>query len=119
MIAGDLHKREPYTEAQTGDIVAQLLKAVAYMHKEGYVHRDLKFDSIMFESKDSNVVKIIEFGLSSTQGLDWHTRLTELVPTPYPLLPLQSILELDIGTSWHNPVQHVTRSFTRQLCDAC
>jgi len=48
---GDLYQRKPYTEAQACRIVHQLLSAVAYMHSEGYVHRDLKV-----RTKDASIV---------------------------------------------------------------
>lgn len=39
---GDLYARSPYTEKQAFNVLHQLLKAVRYMHREGFVHRDIK-----------------------------------------------------------------------------
>jgi serine/threonine protein kinase len=34
------------------------------MHNEGFVHRDLKLENIMFRDKGSLDVKIVDFGFS-------------------------------------------------------
>jgi len=62
---GDLYTRLPYTEKQAAGIVGKLVSAVKYMHDHGIVHRDLKFENIMFENGDDNAeIKVIDFGLS-------------------------------------------------------
>jgi len=58
---GDLYKRAPYTEASARAVLVPVLHAVTYMHDQGYIHRDLKMENIMF---NGDVVKIIDFGLS-------------------------------------------------------
>jgi len=43
----------------------QICAAVRYLHSKNVCHRDLKFENIMFESKDENaMVILIDFGLS-------------------------------------------------------
>ena len=43
----------------------QICSAVRYLHSKNVCHRDLKFENIMFESKDDNaMVILIDFGLS-------------------------------------------------------
>lgn len=46
--------------------MAKLFHAVAYMHKKGVCHRDLKPQNILFENEqpDAELV-IIDFGLSA------------------------------------------------------
>jgi len=62
---GDLYARIPYTEQQAGRIIKQLLSAISYMHDRKIIHRDLKFENIVFESKDPDaLIKVIDFGLS-------------------------------------------------------
>ena len=61
---GDLFSRSPYTEKQAAKIVHQILRAVAYMHKMGVIHRDLKHENILFLNSESSKIKIIDFGLS-------------------------------------------------------
>lgn len=61
---GDLHARKPYSEKDANSISKQLLSAIRYMHTKGIVHRDLKFENIMWESPSSDQIKVIDFGLS-------------------------------------------------------
>mmetsp|Transcript_35395 Transcript_35395/g.87974 ORF Transcript_35395/g.87974 Transcript_35395/m.87974 type:complete len:437 (-) Transcript_35395:386-1696(-) len=55
---------QPLTEMEIADIMRQMLTACAYIHKVGIVHRDLKPQNLLFAAKGSNVVKMIDFGLS-------------------------------------------------------
>lgn len=62
---GDLYERMPYSEQQAATITKQILSAVSYMHKRNIVHRDIKMENLLFESKHpSALVKVIDFGLS-------------------------------------------------------
>lgn len=62
---GDLYSRRPYSEKESARIVQKLLSAVHYLHEKRIVHRDLKFENIMFENtSESAEVKLIDFGLS-------------------------------------------------------
>jgi len=56
----------------TKSIVRQILDGIAYIHKNGYIHCDIKLENIMLtdESQDSPVVRIIDFG--STQLIKNH-----------------------------------------------
>jgi len=47
---GDLYTRAPYSERQSVEIVEQLLSAVAHMHRNNIIHRDIKFENILFEN---------------------------------------------------------------------
>ena len=53
--AGDLYARAPYAESQVADVISQLCSAISYMHKNNVVHRDLKVENIMFESRYATV----------------------------------------------------------------
>lgn len=62
---GDLYTRSPYSEQEAAKIMQKLLSAIRYMHEHSIVHRDLKFENILFESVDPNAeIKVIDFGLS-------------------------------------------------------
>ncbi|EJK71500.1 hypothetical protein THAOC_07053 [Thalassiosira oceanica] len=62
---GDLYSRAPYTETEAAKIVSHLCSAISHMHKNGCVHRDLKFENIMFQSKrQSAQIQVLDFGLS-------------------------------------------------------
>jgi calcium-dependent protein kinase len=70
---GDLYTRDPYTEQQASGIVQSVLSAVAYLHSRNIVHRDLKFENIMFVSQSLTAeVKLIDFGLSQKYADDTH-----------------------------------------------
>jgi len=61
----DLYARVPYTEAQVAKIMTKLLSAIVYCHQRKIVHRDLKMENVMFESKCPDAeIKLIDFGLS-------------------------------------------------------
>lgn len=62
---GDLYARAPYMESQAASIVSQICSAISHMHKNGVVHRDLKVENIMFESREPTArIKVLDFGLS-------------------------------------------------------
>jgi len=62
---GDLYTRLPYTESDSAYITGKLLSAIKYMHDHAIVHRDLKFENIMFENRSPEAeIKVIDFGLS-------------------------------------------------------
>lgn len=61
---GDLSQRRFETENDVCSVVFQLAEAVAHCHHTGIVHRDLKMENIMFVSKDSDSIRLIDFGLS-------------------------------------------------------
>ena len=68
LTGGDLHARHPYTERQSAMIVGKVLSAVSYMHKHHVLHRDIKYENIMFESSRPDAeVKLI--GKSSMVSL--------------------------------------------------
>ena len=45
---------------------SQLMKAVSYMHYNGISHRDLKPENLLFVNPESNVLKLVDFGISKS-----------------------------------------------------
>jgi serine/threonine protein kinase len=84
---GDLYSRDPYTEEEAARIISSILSAVSYMHNRGIVHRDLKYENILFVNRSPKAeVKLIDFGLSKTYGKSGQT-MTDGVGTIYTMAP--------------------------------
>lgn len=84
---GDLHARMPYTEASAANVLKQVFSAISYVHCREIIHRDIKFENIMFESKHPQAaIKVIDFGLSKKYSTE-NPVLTERVGTLYSMSP--------------------------------
>lgn len=87
LCTGDLFSRSPYSENDAITIIKQLLSAVSYMHERNIIHRDIKYENIMFESgRKESVVKLIDFGLSA-KYLKKDCTFTKTVGTIYTMSP--------------------------------
>lgn len=51
-----------FDESQAASTLRQLLGAVAHLHEQGYVHRDIKLENMMYTDADRDAVKLIDFG---------------------------------------------------------
>ena len=56
----------PLSDNQASSIMKQIFVAVQYLHEQGIVHRDMKPDNVVFATKRRDIIKLIDFGLSST-----------------------------------------------------
>lgn len=84
---GDLYARIPYSEKASAKIVGKLLSALSHMHRHNIIHRDIKFENIMFESKDPDAeIKLIDFGLSKSYSPQ-NKYMSEGVGTIYTMAP--------------------------------
>eukprot|EP00930_Biecheleria_cincta_P013779 TRINITY_DN1211_c1_g1_i1.p1 TRINITY_DN1211_c1_g1~~TRINITY_DN1211_c1_g1_i1.p1 ORF type:complete len:504 (+),score=117.78 TRINITY_DN1211_c1_g1_i1:110-1621(+) len=78
-----------FAERDAAFVMQHILRAIFYMHKVGTCHRDLKPENFLFLSKDpiqSNVLKIIDFGLA-TYYEDGGKALVTKAGTPYYVAP--------------------------------
>jgi len=57
-----------FSEDEARSLFIQMLHAVQYLHSRDIVHRDLKPENILFENKESNRIKITDFGLARIVG---------------------------------------------------
>lgn len=58
-------KKNKLNEEMVRQLLKQLLSALVYCHKLGVIHRDIKFQNIMFSHEnDIKSLKLIDFGLS-------------------------------------------------------
>jgi len=63
-LLGRVKEKKTYTEDEAADATWQMLLAINYLHSEGLVHRDLKLQNFIYEQKDNNFLKMIDFGFS-------------------------------------------------------
>eukprot|EP00928_Gymnodinium_smaydae_P068630 TRINITY_DN5180_c1_g1_i1.p1 TRINITY_DN5180_c1_g1~~TRINITY_DN5180_c1_g1_i1.p1 ORF type:complete len:540 (-),score=115.84 TRINITY_DN5180_c1_g1_i1:96-1715(-) len=57
-------ERKRFSEEDAASATKQMLLAVNYIHSYGIVHRDLKLENFLYESKESDFLKLIDFGFS-------------------------------------------------------
>lgn len=53
------------SEAEAAEYMRQVCEGLCHMHENSYVHLDLKPENIMFTTKKSSDLKLIDFGLTS------------------------------------------------------
>lgn len=74
VFGGDLFDRivsfggKGYPEDRARFIFIQMLEALDYLHRKGVVHRDLKPENILLLEKESDIIKLSDFGLSRIIG---------------------------------------------------
>lgn len=57
-------QRKRFTEKDAAKAIYQMLLAVNYIHSHDIVHRDIKLENFLYEAKDSDHLKLIDFGFS-------------------------------------------------------
>lgn len=61
----EITSKQFFNEKEVLHISKQICGVLAYCHNKGIVHRDLKPENILFDSKNGNIIKIMDFGLSA------------------------------------------------------
>jgi len=68
---GRLEDRGQYAERDAADAALQMFRAVNYLHKHHVVHRDIKLENFLYESKaDDAALKLIDFGFAKVWDRD-------------------------------------------------
>lgn len=71
------------------EVIAQVLDALAYVHRHGVVHRDVKPENVLFDNVGR--ARLADFGVSrSMEGGSRHTRVGETFGSSYYLSPEQA-----------------------------
>lgn len=73
------------SEKCASSIIRQVLSACAHMHARGIVHRDIKLENVLCDTKDlstARIFKLTDFGLSNFVEADGPPRLHSVVGTP-------------------------------------
>ncbi len=85
----DRIQRGPMDPNEAMTIIRQVAAALQYAHDQGYIHRDIKPDNIMFRKDGSTV--ITDFGIA--RAVDSTTKLTKTgmsIGTPHYMSPEQA-----------------------------
>lgn len=57
-------EKKIYPEVDAAHAIWQMLLAMNYIHAQGIVHRDVKLENFLYEKKDEDHIKLIDFGFS-------------------------------------------------------
>merc|ERR1719297_575182 len=69
-------ERKRFSEKDACDATWQMLLALNYTHDHRVVHRDIKLENWMFDSKDSDHLKLIDFGFSKIWAPNFKMRMS-------------------------------------------
>ena len=69
-------------------ILTQIAQALNYAHNYGIIHRDIKPDNVTIE-KESQLVKVMDFGLARIEYMSTMTKTGIKMGTPYYMSPEQ------------------------------
>ncbi|XP_049779520.1 serine/threonine-protein kinase 33-like [Schistocerca cancellata] len=113
-LAKEFSERRPFSEADTREVIRKLASAVAYLHSNGIVHRDLKLENILLttnpdDPEDKLYIKVTDFGQSVVRsGVAYDQMLHERCGT-MAYMELKELI-LQLNRSW--------QSQQRLLCPA-
>ena len=94
-LAAAIRDEGPLTIAAAADIASDLLGAIGAAHRAGIIHRDLKPENVFLSLREGRgeVVKILDFGISSITQAEPDKRLTVtglVIGTPSYMSPEQA-----------------------------
>jgi len=88
LLSDELHDKGPMHSQRAVAVLAQMLDALSYAHRNGIIHRDLKPDNIILIS-DGNAlkIKVLDFGIARMVGGESLTLTGEGFGTPAYMSP--------------------------------
>ncbi|CAE7170981.1 CPK22, partial [Symbiodinium pilosum] len=92
-----VREKKVYSEKDACKTAWMMLLAVNYLHSVGIVHRDLKLENFLYEKKDGDFLKLIDFGFSKVWAKN-------------------TKMELSCGTLSYAAPEVLAKSYTSQ-CD--
>src|ERR1044072_2600757 len=99
MLSDQIHEGGPMQVELAAKIIAQVLEALSYAHRNGIIHRDLKPDNIiLMDSGSSLKIKVLDFGIARMVGGENLTLAGEGFGTPAYMSP-----ERILGASGDDP----------------
>ena len=85
-----VHRRAPLTLSRRIALMEQVCVGLAYAHRHGIVHRDVKPANLMI-SRDSGVLKVLDFGVAGRVDADPGAEGQMLMGTPNYMSPEQVV----------------------------
>ena len=74
-------------ESDVRVVIRSLFRCLASVHRQKIIHRDVKLRNIIFASKDTNVIKLIDFGAAEIITKANEEEITKIVGTQKYLAP--------------------------------
>jgi hypothetical protein len=101
-VAARLQRQGPFESDDARTLLAGICDGLAYAHKQGIVHRDIKPDNILIDA-ESGAPLLTDFGISKATVADAQltsaqlTTAGQLMGTPHYMSPEQAMGQTDIG----------------------
>jgi len=59
-----VEEKQGLSEVECRSLFKQLISGIEVCHSQGIIHRDLKLENVLFESKARTRIKIVDFGIA-------------------------------------------------------
>lgn len=59
-----VEEKKGLSETEARSIIKQVIVAIEDCHQKGVIHRDLKLENVLFETKAKQKIKVVDFGIS-------------------------------------------------------
>ena len=59
-----VEEKQGLSEIEARNLFKQIVSAIAACHEQGIIHRDLKLENVLFDTKLRTRIKIVDFGIA-------------------------------------------------------